>query len=236
MIVKKVLSNKINKFPKIILDTLAKSPIGERGGLLDLRYHQIITPWNWKDQSVLDLGAHNGRWSAAVIDQGARQVDCVDVRDELWKKTEQIKPNWMSKVKFHQADCAEWIRSNTGNWDTILCLGLLYHVSDPIKLLLDMVYQKPKKIIIDTYVTDGDEPKLIPYIESNLLGQGIVNTLSKQAIVCIPNLKAIEWLFEQVGWQLTEWKTPGIENRKDCKLYNTNQRITLSAELKTKNS
>lgn len=106
---------------------------------------------------VLDLGCNAGWWSLRAVEAGTDFVAGIDGRqmhvDEasLVFEAKGIEP---SRYSFSVGDVLrdKW---PDGPFDVVLCLGLLYHVSDPIGLLARIAEANTDLLVIDTKVTDG---------------------------------------------------------------------------------
>ena len=128
--------------------TLQTSSVGNDLDRLTLRHSLIIEANSFTNHSVLDLGSHNDRWGEAVIQAGARSVTAVD---------RITMPSDSALIQHHQQDCHSFLIDAQDEYDSILCLGLLYHTHDPIGLFRAMMSLKPKQIIVDTDVSLREE-------------------------------------------------------------------------------
>lgn len=103
--------------------------------------------------SVLDIASNNGRWSYAALSAGARHVTSIEGRqdrvDEALASFETL--GLSDKVDCNVGDMFEWLWVNSSNqFDTVLCLGVYYHITDHYGLLKQIVRTQPKTIIIDS--------------------------------------------------------------------------------------
>jgi SAM-dependent methyltransferase len=110
-----------------------------------------------RGRRVLDLGCNAGWWSLRAAEAGADFVAGIDGRQmhvdqaNLVFEAKGIDP---SRYSFGVADVLrdKW---PDGPFDVVLCLGLLYHVSDPIGLLDRISETNTDLLVIDTAVADG---------------------------------------------------------------------------------
>jgi SAM-dependent methyltransferase len=148
---------------------------------------------------VLDLGCNAGWWSLAAIEAGADFVLGVDGRRMHVEQAELVfeaKGVERSRYRFDEADIFE--QDLGGPFDVVLCLGLLYHVAEPVRLFRIMAAAMPELIVIDTDVS------LLPFgafmvthediVENplNALGCEVVLLPSRQAVIDLAKLFGFE--------------------------------------------
>lgn len=142
--------------------------VGVRQRLIE-RHKRIIEPNRdcFEGKSVLDLASHNGRWTYAAIKAGASYILGIESRQEL------IDTGLADFARFPRESydfaCGDVYDMVTiakqygrAQFDTILCLGLYYHISDHYLLFRKMRSLNPSTIIIDTPLVKSDVP-LIRY-------------------------------------------------------------------------
>ena len=73
--------NFFNKFPEFV----EQGTTGIRGNRLNYRYLAIIQNQikSFKDSSILDLVSHDGRWSLAALETGAKHVTAIEINLKL---------------------------------------------------------------------------------------------------------------------------------------------------------
>jgi len=102
---------------------------------------------------VLDLGCNAGFWSLAALRRSADFVLGVDARKmhieqaALVFDVDAIEP---ARYRFVEADifAADW--TAWGDFDVVLCLGLLYHVDRPAELFARIAATGAQCVVIDT--------------------------------------------------------------------------------------
>jgi tRNA (mo5U34)-methyltransferase len=103
---------------------------------------------------VLDLGCNAGFWSLKAADRGADFVLGVDGRQmhvdqaNLVFEAKGIDP---SRYRFEVANIFEYHAE--AEYDVVLCLGLMYHISKPVELFELMNRAGADVIVIDTRVS-----------------------------------------------------------------------------------
>jgi len=103
-------------------------------------------------KTLIDLAANNGRWSYAAVAAGAKHVHSIEWRQERiddalgYFKTLGVS----DKISTNQGDMFRWLDNFQGDVDTVLCLGVYYHIMDHYMLLRKMAAVDPTVIIIDS--------------------------------------------------------------------------------------
>jgi SAM-dependent methyltransferase len=84
--------------------------------------------------SVLDIGCNSGFFSLDVAARGARHVDGVDLRSRNIAQARFLADHYgIDNVSFSVGDAADMKPGQ--QWDAVLNLGVLYHVTEPVQLL-----------------------------------------------------------------------------------------------------
>ena len=99
--------------------------------------------------SVLDIGCNSGWFSFDLADRGARVVDGVDLRPQNIEQAEFLREYFsLGNTHFEVADAMSF--DETRRWDLVLNLGVLYHVTDPLRLLQRTYELCDRYAIVDT--------------------------------------------------------------------------------------
>ena len=108
-----------------------------------------------RDCQVLDLASHMGTLSYAALQLGARKVHGIDTEETMISKGEdlfrrmQVAPD---SYCFEVKDVFEYLEGcEPDSFDTVLCFGLLYYVTEPLRLLKLMTRVARKCILLDTF-------------------------------------------------------------------------------------
>lgn len=109
---------------------------------------------------VLDVAANNGRWSYAAVAAGARSVTSIEGRTERVAAAHRLfdRLGVRERIETHVGDMFEFLRAHRDTVrdggaepvDTVLCLGVFYHIMDHQALLRAMAALEPETIIIDS--------------------------------------------------------------------------------------
>ncbi|MCC6920798.1 MAG: class I SAM-dependent methyltransferase [Alphaproteobacteria bacterium] len=116
-----------------------------------------------KGKRILDLAAHNGRWTYAALQAGAKSVFAIEGRQELIDRGlpdfKDIDPKRYTFACGDIYDMREIVKKHGGpdTFDTVFCLGIFYHVTDHYRLLRLMTSFNPECIILDTGSLKTDE-------------------------------------------------------------------------------
>jgi SAM-dependent methyltransferase len=105
------------------------------------------------DSTVLDIGCHNGFFSFDIAARGAKQVDGVDLRDVNINQAKFLADVYgVENVAF---TCSDFNALPVEQWDIVLNLGVLYHVTDPLEFMRQTYDVTGRVAVIDT-VCDPD--------------------------------------------------------------------------------
>ena len=85
-----------------------------------------------QDVRVLDLACDHGSFSLALAREGVREVLGIEGREEnLRRGREEAEREGLGQVRFVQGDVRDLSRDVHGEFDVVLCLGILYHLDVP---------------------------------------------------------------------------------------------------------
>jgi predicted nicotinamide N-methyase len=106
-------------------------------------------------QRVLDLASHIGTFSYAALNMGADFVHGVDTEGRTVEKCRELFQEQgvdPSRYQFEIRDVFDLLEDSPPNcYDTILCCGLLYYTTEPLRLLQLMSRAARKFILLDTF-------------------------------------------------------------------------------------
>jgi hypothetical protein len=90
----------------------------------------------WPETECVDLACHEGWFSMQLAARGASKVIGLDIRGEHVKKAKAIADvAGLPGVSFEEQDVFSIVPTELGSFDVTLCLGLLYHVDNPVGAL-----------------------------------------------------------------------------------------------------
>ncbi len=174
-----------------------------------------------KGARVLDLAAHDGRWSYAFAAAGASEVLAIEGRAQTTKQYRHYPASpFKNKVRFETGDVFEKMRElaiRGEQFDIIGMLGIYYHIMDHFMLLKLAHAFQPKLIVVDSgFVTEkrsiimltkentSNDLASIPQVEGQIT-----------AVVGIPSLMAMEDMAGALGYDVRwlDWNTVPSDQR-----------------------
>ncbi len=114
-----------------------------------------VTGGSLRGRRVLDLGCNSGFWSLKAIQAGAEYVLGIEGRQmhvDQAKFVFEAKGIDPDRYRFELGNVLSYPVSN--DFDVVLCLGLLYHVSKPTELFEVMARSGADILVIDTRVSN----------------------------------------------------------------------------------
>jgi 2-polyprenyl-3-methyl-5-hydroxy-6-metoxy-1,4-benzoquinol methylase len=150
-----------------------------------------------KGRRVLDLGCNAGYWSLAAIEAGADFVFGIDGRQlhldqaQLVFDSKGVDP---SRYQFELGNIFEY--EFTQQFDIVLCLGLMYHISKPVELFEVFSRVNASLVLIDTTVN------LIPVSAFRVVQESLDsprNAIDYETTL-IPSRQAVLDLANQFGY------------------------------------
>jgi hypothetical protein len=127
------------------------SRLNWRAEILLTRNRHVI-----ESKRVLDLASHDGRFSYACLKLGASRVVGIEGRSHLIQNAEANLRGLgytAPEVEFLQGDIFDRLATfERGAFDTILCLGWIYHTVRQIELMREFKRLRPRHLIVDSGV------------------------------------------------------------------------------------
>jgi len=182
----------INKIPPY-----SEKPEGDLR--LNKRHQMIVEPFRGEldGARVLDLAAHDGRWSYALADAGAAEVVGIEARQELVDRFQKFpETEFKARVDLRQGDifaALEGFIAKGEQFDVVAVYGIFYHIMDHFRLLQLIRQVGAKVILIDSEFS----VKKMPIID--LVFEQTANALcaapqmpgQEKAIIGIPSFMAM---------------------------------------------
>lgn len=196
---------------------------------MNLRHHMMIKPYadDLSNARVLDLAAHDGRWSYALSAAGAREVIGIEAREETTVEFDQfpnqkIKDRVRLRIGDIYTELDKMIATNE-QFDVVACFGIFYHVMDHYGLLARIAQLKPKLVIIDSEFINANNA-IIQLVRENTGSD--LNAIAqvpgqKRTLVGVPSLLATELMAEVLGFscEWTDWNSLPGNMRSGAKDY-----------------
>lgn len=130
------------------------------------RFVQIVSDITGKpiqQTRVLDLGCLDGMFSVEFATQGAETIGLEIREDNISKAIFCQEALGLSNLKFIKGDARNISMEELGEFDAIICSGLLYHLTgtDAIELIRKMYAMTKKLVIIDTHISLKPESHIV---------------------------------------------------------------------------
>jgi tRNA (mo5U34)-methyltransferase len=140
----------------------------------------------WANTRVLDCACNEGWFAFEVAKLGARAVLGFDARDINVQKAQLVQTQTgAANVSFQVDNLFEVTPERHGAFDLVLCLGLMYHLEDPMGALRRLRAVTREVCIIDTEVARTGAPIEVergPFV-------GVVATQEAIAVIAEPEFK-----------------------------------------------
>ncbi len=183
----------INSFA-LSLKPWRKGPFELFGTFIDsewqswMKYNLLEPHFNLKDKIVADIGCNNGYYMFRMLKQQPKKIVGFDP-SALFKTQFDFINKYIKSDIVYELLGVEHLDIYDTKFDTIFCLGVLYHRSDPILTLksLKKALNKNGELFLDTFMIDGDkEVALTPRARYSKIPN----------IFFIPTIPALKnWLF-----------------------------------------
>ena len=178
---------------------------------LDQRHRLIIDPFQPQiaGARVLDIAAHDGRWSYALAHAGAEEVVGVEARADLVARFAKFPDTpFKPRVKLHCNDLFAEIETRIAageTFDVVAVYGIFYHIMDHFRLLSLIRKLGPRLIIIDSEFIKADNAMVQVLKEEVSNPLNAVTEVEGQAhtVVGVPSRRATEFMAEALGMELT---------------------------------
>ncbi len=175
------------------------------------RHRLIIDPFEEqiKGARVLDLAAHDGRWSYALANAGAAKVVGIEARQELIDRFAQFpETDFKSRVTLLKNDIFAELAARVAageRFDVVAVYGIFYHIMDHFRLLSLISKLQPTLVIIDSEFIKADNAMI------QVLKEEISNPLNAvsdvagitHTVVGVPSQRATEFMADALSMTLT---------------------------------
>lgn len=156
------------------------------------KLNYISLPEDMTGKTVLDIGAWDGYYSFECEKRGAK-VTALE-KEKRFGTLVDLKQQFDSEIEILYMDAYD-IPSLNRQWDIVLCMGVIYHVQDPFKLI-NIVHDctKEKAFIESALRNSGDHPLMYFYRPDNT---------ECPTSWWIPNPAAVVGMMESAGFKTT---------------------------------
>ncbi|MBW6488686.1 tRNA 5-methoxyuridine(34)/uridine 5-oxyacetic acid(34) synthase CmoB [Sulfurimonas sp.] len=176
----------------------------------NVKYNLLRKYFNLKDKRVADIGCNNGYYLFRMLKDKPKSLVGFDP-SPLFKTQFDFINHFVKSDIVYELLGVEHLEFYEEKFDTIFCLGVLYHRSDPVGMLKSLYkgLDKEGEVFLDTFYIEGDDEMCL-YPES---------TYSKiPNIYFVPTVKALRNWCLRAGFSsfevLESSKTESSEQRK----------------------
>jgi len=181
------------------LDALSDDPRVQRRFRRRLRLMRI--PENLRGWSVLDIGAWHGFFSFECERRGADRVLAID--SYAWDRFGMegfldARARFGSKVEYRRLDVHALDVNDVGQFDLVLCLGLVYHLSNPLRAFERIARVTQRLLICETHVLlpfVHERYPLIPFFPGDEQA-----TQARYELCAMPTLECLKQMLQFVGF------------------------------------
>jgi len=123
-----------------------------------VKYNLLRPHFNLKDKRVADIGCNNGYYMFRMLEDSPALLVGFDP-SPLYKTQFDFIEHFAKSGIVYDLLGVEHLEFYEEKFDTIFCLGVLYHRSDPVAMLKSLYKGLDTKgeVILDTFYIDGDE-------------------------------------------------------------------------------
>jgi len=159
--------NRIYEAAKIIMPW-RKGPFNIFGVEIDTEWksykkYNLLKPYfNLKDKIVGDIGCNNGYYLFRMLEEKPKKLIGFDPMAIMKVQFDFVNKFIKSDIQYELLG-VEHLPYYKQKFDTLFCLGVLYHRSDPISTLKSLAgsLNKNGELFLDTFMIDGEEEKVL---------------------------------------------------------------------------
>ena len=122
-----------------------------------VKYNLLRRYFNLKDKRVADIGCNNGYYLFRMQEDNPKSLVGFDP-SPLYKTQFDFINHFVKSEIVYELLGVEHLEFYEEKFDTIFCLGVLYHRSDPVAMLKSLFKGLDKKgeVILDTFYIEGE--------------------------------------------------------------------------------
>ncbi|MDD5372095.1 MAG: tRNA 5-methoxyuridine(34)/uridine 5-oxyacetic acid(34) synthase CmoB [Sulfurimonas sp.] len=124
----------------------------------DIKYNLLRKHFNLKDRRVADIGCNNGYYLFRMQEDSPKLLVGFDP-SPLFKTQFDFINHFVKSDIVYELLGVEHLEFYEEKFDTIFCLGVLYHRSDPVGMLKSLYkgLDNGGEVILDTFYIEGDD-------------------------------------------------------------------------------
>lgn len=122
-----------------------------------IKYNLLEPHFNLKDKVVGDIGCNNGYYLFRMLTHEPKKLIGFDPSAIYYSQFQFINHFIQSDIVYELLG-VEHVEFYEHKFDTLFCLGVLYHRSDPVAMLKSLFkgLNKGGELILDTFMIDGE--------------------------------------------------------------------------------
>lgn len=201
---------------------------------LDLRKGYILDAFDADiaGARVLDLAAHDGRWSYALAAAGAREVVAIEARPELVARFEDFPDTpFKSHVDLRVGDLYDGLDDLTRageSFDVVALYGIFYHVMDHMRILRQIRELGAGLVIIDSdfIVAQNAMIQLVRERTAKNINAAPLFEGQEKTLIGVPSVGAMEKMAEVLDYRCiwSDWSGVPRDQRRYVSDYFTDDR------------
>ena len=124
----------------------------------NIKYNLLRPHFNVKNKRVADIGCNNGYYMFRMLEDEPKALVGFDP-SPLYKSQFDFINHFVKSDIVYELLGVEHVEFYEEKFDTIFCLGVLYHRSDPVAMLKQLYkgLDKQGEVILDTFYINGEE-------------------------------------------------------------------------------
>ena len=128
--------------------------------------------------TVIDLACNEGWFSHRLLEWGASRVLGVDIRPQVIRRAELVRAHFgisPERLELRCADIFDLNASELGTFDVVLCLGLIYHLENPIGAMRIARALTRGVCVIESQLTRQEEAIVLGNGQSDLYEENLAS-------------------------------------------------------------
>jgi tRNA (mo5U34)-methyltransferase len=123
----------------------------------NIKYNLLRPYFNLKDKRVADIGCNNGYYMFRMLEDEPKSLVGFDP-SPVYKTQFDFINHFVKSDIVYELLGVEHVEFYEEKFDTIFCLGVLYHRSDPVAMLKQLFkgLDKQGEVILDTFYIEGE--------------------------------------------------------------------------------